>query len=52
LDIGLNLAIAAEENRIEHAVVMSQWLSAPMHPAVATRRTYLTDRMMSWLPEI
>lgn len=52
LDIGLNFAVAAEENRIEHVVVMSQWLSSPMHPAVATRRIYLTDKMMSWLPGI
>jgi uncharacterized protein YbjT (DUF2867 family) len=51
-DIGLNFAVAAEENQIEHVVVMSQWLSAPMHPAVATRRIYLTDKMMSWLPGI
>ncbi|MDJ0623711.1 MAG: NmrA family NAD(P)-binding protein [Desulfocapsaceae bacterium] len=52
LDIGLNFAVAAEETKVEHVVVMSQWLSSPMHPAVATRRIYLTDKMMSWLPGI
>lgn len=51
LDVGLNFAIAAAENRVEHVVAMSQWLSSSVHSSVATRRTWLLDRAFAWLPE-
>ena len=50
LDLALNFAIAANDNALEHIVAISQWLSGPAHPSVATRRTYLIDRILSWMP--
>jgi len=52
LDQGLNLAIAASEARLEHVTVLGQWLSSASHPSVATRRTWLTDQFMSWIPGV
>ncbi len=52
LDHGLNFAVAAAEQRLEHVVALGQWLSSPSHPSVATRRTWLTDRIMSWIPNV
>lgn len=51
LDVAMNFAVAAADNRLEHIVSMSQWLSHPAHPSMATRRTYLTDRMFAMLPD-
>ena len=51
LDLAMNFAVAAVDNRLEHAVLLSQWLSHAGHPSVATRRTYLTDRLATWLPD-
>jgi len=44
-------AVAAEQT-LESVVAMSQWLSSPVHPAVHTRETWLTDRMLALLPNI
>lgn len=52
LDHGLNFAIAAGEAKLEHVVVLGQWLSSASHPSIATRRTWLTDQFMSWIPEV
>lgn len=52
LDQGLNFAIAASESRLEHVTVLGQWLSSASHPSVATRRTWLTDHFMSWIPNV
>ncbi|MEM8608886.1 MAG: NmrA family NAD(P)-binding protein [Myxococcota bacterium] len=52
LDQGLNFAIAASEARLEHITVLGQWLSSASHPAVATRRTWLTDHFMRWIPDV
>ncbi|MEM7435286.1 MAG: NmrA family NAD(P)-binding protein [Myxococcota bacterium] len=52
LDQGLNFAIAASEARLEHITVLGQWLSSASHPAVATRRTWLTDHFMQWIPDV
>lgn len=51
LDMAMNFAVAAADNRLEHVVTLSQWLSHPAHPSMATRRTYLSDRILGWLPE-
>lgn len=51
LDVAMNFAVAAADNRLEHVVTMSQWLSHPAHPSMATRRTYLTDRILEGLPD-
>ena len=51
LDHALNFAVAAEEARVEHVVTLGQWLSSAHHPSAATRRTWLSDRVVSWIPE-
>jgi NAD(P)H dehydrogenase (quinone) len=52
LDYALNFAIAAEETGLEHVVVLSQWLASPSHGSVLTRRTWLIDRLLSWIPGV
>ncbi len=44
-------ATVARETRLETAVVMSQWLSNPSHPALQTRECWLSDQVFSMLPE-
>jgi len=43
-------AIAAAEAKIEHIVHISQWLSAPEHPAFATSSMWLMDQLLDWVP--
>ena len=50
LDIAMNFAVSAADNQIKHIVALSQWLSHSTHPSMATRRTNLTDRIFSLLP--
>ena len=52
LDHGLNFAVAAVDARLEHVVALGQWLSSPRHPTVGTRRTWLTDRLLAWMPGV
>jgi NAD(P)H dehydrogenase (quinone) len=52
LDHALNFAVAAEDAKLEHVVALGQWLSSPSHPAVMTRRTWLIDRLMAWIPNV
>ncbi len=52
LDHALNVAVAASEARLEHVVALGQWLSSASHPSTATRRTWLTDQLMSWIPNV
>ena len=52
LDHGVNFAVAAAEARLEHVVAIGQWLSNPSHPSVLTRRTWLLDQLMSWIPGV
>lgn len=51
LDLAMNFAVAAADNKVKHIVALSQWLSHSTHPSMATRRTHLTDRIFSLLPE-
>lgn len=44
-------AVAAHENRIEHIVTLSQWLSQPEHPSLFTREVFLNDRILALLPD-
>ena len=44
-------ATVAREARLETAVVMSQWLSNPSHPALQTRECWLSDQVFSMLQE-
>lgn len=45
-------AAAAREARLEQVVQMGQWLSQASHPALATRQTWLTDRIFSMIPGV
>lgn len=45
-------AVAAKESRLEHIVVLTQWLSSPSHPAQMTRQHWLADRLFSRIPGI
>ena len=49
---GMAFAVAAQDAQLEVVVAMSQWLSHPQHPAVATRETWLTDRILPWMPDV
>lgn len=48
----LNFAVAAADAGVEVVVALSQWLAQPRHPSIATRQTYLTDRMFDWIPGV
>lgn len=51
LRIATTFATVAREVRLETVVVMSQWLSSPTHPALQTRLCWLSDQVLSMLPE-
>jgi NAD(P)H dehydrogenase (quinone) len=51
LHFGAVFAVAAAEARIEHIVLMSQWLADPDHPSVLTRETWLNEHLIALLPE-
>ncbi len=44
--------IAAREARLESIVLLSQWLASPVHPALATRHSWLMEQMFSTIPGI
>ena len=48
----MNFAVAAEDARLEVVVALSQWLAHPSHPSVATRQSYLTDRIFSGMTNV
>ena len=43
-------AVAAQEAKLEAMVDLSQWLASPSHPSLATRQSWLVDRMFGALP--
>src|ERR1700756_5928679 len=45
-------AVAAKEARLEHIVGLSQWLASPSHPSLATRQSWLVDRLFSMTPGV
>ena len=49
---GMAFAVAAQDAKLEVVVAMSQWLAHPQHPAIATRETWLTDRILPWMPDV
>ena len=51
LHFGSVFAIAANETRLEHAVMMGQWLAQPDHPSTYTRETWLNEQVLVLLPE-
>ena len=52
LGSALIFAAAAQEHKLEMVTVMSQWLADPASPSKATRETWLTDRLFSWMPNV
>ncbi|MBC8241516.1 MAG: NmrA family NAD(P)-binding protein, partial [Alphaproteobacteria bacterium] len=48
---GTVFTIAAQEARLEHVVLLGQWLSDPNHPAVLTRETWLNEEVLGLLPD-
>jgi NAD(P)H dehydrogenase (quinone) len=42
--------VVAAEQKLQAVVAMSQWLSNPNHPSVATREAWLADRLFELLP--
>lgn len=51
LHFGTVFALAAHEARLEHAVLLGQWLAQPDHPSMFTRETFFTEALMRMLPE-
>lgn len=51
LHFGAVFAAAAAERKLEHVVMLSQWLSGPDHPSLFTRETWLTERILEALPD-
>ena len=51
LRIATVFATVARETKLETAVVMSQWLSNPLHLALQTRECWLSDQVFSMLPQ-
>ena len=51
LHFGAIFAVAAREARLEHVVILSQWLSDPQHGALATREVWLNEQLLSVLPD-
>lgn len=45
-------AVAAQEAKLELIVQMSQWLSSPTHPSLATRQIWLVDHLFSAIPHV
>ncbi len=52
LDYGVNFAVAAAQEQVEHVVALSQWLASDSHPSLMTRRTWLVDQVLAWLPGV
>ncbi len=52
LDHAVNCAVAAQEEGVEHVMAIGQWLASESHPSLMTRRTYLVDQLLGWIPEV
>jgi uncharacterized protein YbjT (DUF2867 family) len=48
----MNFAVTAADSGLEVVVALTQWLAQPKHPSVATRQSYLTDRVFDWMPDV
>jgi uncharacterized protein YbjT (DUF2867 family) len=48
----MNFAVAAADAHLEVVVTLTHWLAQPQHPSVATRQSYLTDRVFDWMPGV
>ena len=48
----MNFAVAAQDAQLEVVVALTQWLAHPNHPSVATRQSYLTDRIFNGMANV
>jgi uncharacterized protein YbjT (DUF2867 family) len=48
----MNFAVTAADTGLEVVVALTQWLAQPHHPSVATRQSYMTDRVFDWMPGV
>lgn len=48
----MNFAVTAADSGLEVVVALSHWLAQPEHPSVATRQTYMADRIFDWMPGV
>ena len=52
LHAGMAFAAAVEETKLEVVAAMSQWTSGRAHPSLTTRETWLTDKILGWMPTV
>jgi NAD(P)H dehydrogenase (quinone) len=45
-------AAAVREAKLEAVVQLSQWIADAIHPAAHAREKWLTNQMLSWLPDV
>lgn len=45
-------AVAAEQAKLEAVVSLGQWLASPTHPSLATRQSWLMDRIFAMMPGV
>jgi uncharacterized protein YbjT (DUF2867 family) len=48
----MNFAVSAADAGLETVVALTQWLAQPQHPSIATRQSYMTDRVFDWMPGV
>ncbi|MEN8166211.1 MAG: NAD(P)H-binding protein [Pseudomonadota bacterium] len=51
LHFGAVFATAAYESKLEHVVLLSQWLAHPDHPSLFTREVWFNEQMMRQIPD-
>ncbi len=50
LHFGAVFAIAAQEAKLEHVVMLTQWTAEANHPSVVTRETWMNEQLLKQLP--
>jgi NAD(P)H dehydrogenase (quinone) len=50
LHFGAVFAIAAQEAKLEHVVMLTQWTAEANHPSMVTRETWMNEQIMKLLP--
>ncbi len=50
LHFGAVFAIAAQEAKLEHVVMLTQWTAEANHPSVVTRETWMNELLLKQLP--
>lgn len=52
LHTNMVFATAANEARLEVVTVLTQWFAHSTHPSLITREHWLSDEVMSWMPNV